>query len=205
MDEKTTETITHLIAENKPNDVAELVNLAKNQLQLPEDEIIKCVLDLHDSGRITLRNPTPPIPTSFSEYLKTARASWFWAIAFLSAFTIVAVFLIPMNDAPLVYLRNALGMIFVLCLPGYSLTRALFPVHVNVEVRNNQKGGLELSVRAGLSVVLSFAFVPLVAMLVGYSPWGLNLTSVSVSLLLLTILFSTVAVVREYNKAKKPV
>jgi uncharacterized membrane protein len=61
--------------------------------------------------------------------------------------------------------RLLLGLAFVLYIPGYWLTAALFPGRENLN-------GIE---RTGLSLGLSVAVVPLLALILDKLPWGLRL------------------------------
>ncbi len=75
----------------------------------------------------------------------------------LALLLILMVFVAPDNA-----LRQVLGLIFVLFLPGYAATAALFP-------ENDQIDGIE---RAALSFGLSIAIVPLIGLALNFTPWG---------------------------------
>lgn len=62
-------------------------------------------------------------------------------------------------------LRLLLGAVYVLFIPGYSLTTALFP----------KRDALEPVERVGMSLGMSIAVVPLLALLLDRSPWGLHI------------------------------
>ena len=64
-------------------------------------------------------------------------------------------------------LRIILGLPFILFLPGYTLTAALFP-------RRTDLGSIE---RVALSFGLSIAVVPLIGLILNYTPWGIRLPS----------------------------
>jgi len=102
------------------------------------------------------------------------------------------VFLVPENAFPVVYARYVFGSVFVLFLPGYSLIRALF-------------SGKELDSieRFALSVGLSLALVPMAGLLLNYTPWGIRTTPVTLSLLGLTLVFASAAVIRDYGTSRK--
>jgi len=90
---------------------------------------------------------------------------------------------------PLVAIRWVLGSLFVLFIPGYVTVEALFP-----------KGReLDTIERFALSVGLSLALVPLVGLLLNYTPWGIRLNPIVVSLTLLTVGLAVVALAREYR------
>lgn len=67
--------------------------------------------------------------------------------------------------------RKILGLIFVLFLPGYAATAALFP-------ENDQIDGIE---RVALSFGLSIAIVPLIGLALNFTPWGIRLDPIMAS------------------------
>ena len=93
---------------------------------------------------------------------------------------------------PYVYIRYVLGSIFVLLLPGYSLIKTLFPTR---EIDNIE--------RTALSIGMSLALVPLVGLLLNYTPWGIRLTPVTLSLLALTTFLTITGLQREYTEKTK--
>ncbi|NAZ27681.1 MAG: DUF1616 domain-containing protein [Thermogladius sp.] len=84
-------------------------------------------------------------------------------------------------------LRYFFGSIFVLFLPGYTLVRALYP-------RRELSPIEELA----LSIGLSLAVVPLVGLVLNYTPFGIRLTPVLASLSILVALQSLIGLYREY-------
>ena len=103
------------------------------------------------------------------EYMLSDRSYWFWATIILAIVTTVLVFTVPEDSYPLSYLRNFLGLVFVLFLPGYTFIKALFPAHVPVEASSES---LELIEIIALSFGMSLALVPIVGLLLNYTPWG---------------------------------
>ena len=81
--------------------------------------------------------------------------------------------------------RVILGFLFLL-LPGYSFTAALFP-------RKDDLSGIE---RVALSFCLSIAITPLIGLLLNYTPFGIRLTPILISLSLFTILMNSIAYIR---------
>lgn len=67
--------------------------------------------------------------------------------------------------------RQILGLIFVLFLPGYAATAALFP-------ENEQIDGIE---RVALSFGLSIAIVPLIGLALNFTPFGIRLDPILAS------------------------
>jgi uncharacterized membrane protein len=46
---------------------------------------------------------------------------------------------------------------------------------------------------------MSIALVPIIGLLLNYTPWGIRLTPIVLSLTALTIIFATAAIVREHQ------
>lgn len=88
--------------------------------------------------------------------------------------------LTPLSDLPV---RIPLGLAMVLFVPGYTLIAALFPKKADLE-------GIE---RTALSFGLSIAVVPLIGLGLNYTPWGIRLTPVVVSLAIFTIAMAAAA------------
>ncbi len=80
-------------------------------------------------------------------------------------------------------LRVVLGLPFLLLFPGYTLIAALFP-------RKTDLDGIE---RTALSFGLSIAVVPLVGLVLNYTPWGIRLYPILISLALLIAALSALA------------
>jgi uncharacterized membrane protein len=72
---------------------------------------------------------------------------------------------------PDTFARKVLGLVFVLFLPGYAATAALFP-------ENDQIDGIE---RVALSFGLSIAIVPLIGLALNFTPWGIRLDPILAS------------------------
>ncbi|MCW3994539.1 MAG: DUF1616 domain-containing protein [Candidatus Bathyarchaeota archaeon] len=104
----------------------------------------------------------------------------------LSALLLLAVAFIP--DSPL---RTMLGVPFVLFFPGYTLICALFPGAKDLD-------GIE---RIALSIGLSLAIVPLIALALNYTPWGIRLIPVIASLFTFILLMSAMSL---YRRSKLP-
>jgi uncharacterized membrane protein len=79
--------------------------------------------------------------------------------------------------------RIVLGLPFLLFFPGYTLIAALFP-------RKGSLGGVE---RVALSFGLSIAVVPLIGLALNYTPWGIRLFPILVSVVAFIVVMSGVA------------
>ena len=133
---------------------------------------------------------------SLTKYLLTEKAVWYWTTIAVAIATVITVFVIPENAYPIVYIRYVLGSIFVLWLPGYTFIKALFPTKVPIKTSSESLDTIE---RVALSSGMSLALVPIVGLLLNYTPWGIRLTPIVLSLLSLTTIFATVAIIREHE------
>ena len=79
--------------------------------------------------------------------------------------------------------RIILGIPFALYFPGYTLLMALFP----------GKGSIGGTERTILSFALSIAIVPLIGLILNYTPWGITLDSSLYSIASFILLTSTVS------------
>jgi len=198
------QTIVQVIKEGKPQTVKQLVSLVKERLPIPEQEILETILRLQSEGKISLAKQQPPVSPKLVAYLKTEHALWYWLTTAIATATAAVVFTIPENLYPWVYIRYVLGTIFVLWLPGYAFIKALFPTQVPIKLPTETLDAIE---RIALSLGMSLALVPIAGLLLNYTPWGIRLTPIVLSLLTLTIVFSTAAIIREHQaktKADKP-
>lgn len=82
--------------------------------------------------------------------------------------------------------RNILGLPLVLFLPGYALIAALFPAKDDLD-------GIE---RTALSFGLSIAVVPLIGLGLNYTPWGIRLLPILISLSVFTFAMCGLAYLR---------
>ena len=186
------EDVINLIKEKDPNNVEELIKLI--QLEKPsvsEKLIRKTILQLESQGKIKLKktSTTPSLP--LGNYLTSQNARWYWITILLALITTIAVFVIQDNSSQLMYVRNILGAVFVLFLPGYSFIKALFP---EKELDNIE--------RIALSMGMSLALVPITGLVLNYTPLGIRVTPITLSLLALTTIFATIAIIREQQSKK---
>ncbi|MGB9693949.1 MAG: DUF1616 domain-containing protein [Fervidobacterium sp.] len=194
------QTIIKIVDERKPQTVKELIVLVKEQLQIPDQEIVDSILQLQSEGKISLVKRPQAVPQNLLAYLKTEQTRWYWATVVTAIVTATVVFTIAEDLFPLVYARYILGAIFVLWLPGYTFIRALFPTK---SLTKKSENNLDIVERIALSLGMSLALVPIIGLLLNYTPWGIRLTPIVLSLLALTLVFATIALIREHQASVK--
>lgn len=192
--------IMKIIEEKKPKTVQELLNLTSETLKISEREAMELVLKLQNERKVRLERETMPAPNRLTGYLRTGFALWYWVVVILALGTAVVTFTIPEDLYPWVFVRHIMGMIFILWLPGYTIVKALYPGQVPVKLSTESLDTME---RIALSLGLSLAVVSIVGLLLNYTPWGVRLTPIVLSLLVLTIFSATIAAVREHKEKMK--
>lgn len=142
------------------------------------------------------------------------------AVVALVVCTVAAVLVPGVNETPL---RLILGLPFVLLLPGYTLVAALFPERgperrvdgdesgddeaesadggddgsgLLGSASDTDESGIDGVERVALSLGLSLAVVPLVGLVVNFTPWGIRLNPILLSIALFTLGMTAAAAAR---------
>jgi len=183
------EFIVQRIKAENPRTVRDLFEiLSKKRPTLAEDEFIKSIKELKESGTLELEPPTPNVD-SYLAYLKVpSENTWFHLVVLGSLLTILAIYVLP-STYPIVIFRWIVGSVFVLFLPGYVTVQALFAGRKELD-------DIE---RFALSVGLSLAITPLMGLLLNYTPWGIRLDPIVLSLSIFTLAMATIGTIRKYN------
>jgi len=106
------------------------------------------------------------------------------AIVIWLIFTVVSIFIPPLSE--ILIIRVTFALPIILFIPGYGLIAALFP----------KKGDLEMIERIALSFGLSIAIVPLIGLILNYTPWGIRLIPIITSLVIFAIVMVNAAWIR---------
>ena len=136
-------------------------------------------------------------------HVKMSRAIVTGGALFLATYLTVAPLIGAINQTDINNLRailSGLDIIFVLWLPGYTFIKALFPTHAPTKTSTETLDPIE---RIALSLGMSIALVPTIGLLLNYTPWGIRLTPIVLSLLALTLIFATTAIAREHQTKTK--
>ncbi|MGI6015910.1 MAG: DUF1616 domain-containing protein [Methanothrix sp.] len=100
-----------------------------------------------------------------------------------AAIMALAALLFTLTPLSALFLRVPIGLLMVLFVPGYVLIAALFPKREDLD-------GIE---RIALSFGLSIAVVPLIGLGLNYTPWGIRLLPVVISISAFTLLLAATA------------
>ena len=136
------------------------------------------------------------------------------AVVVVTVLVNVAVFTPIVRETPL---RVPLGLAFVLFVPGYVFIAALFPEageSPTVEDEGTGTGsgndsdsivpglgqsGIDGIERLALSIGLSVAIVPLIGLVLNFTPWGIRLVPIMISTSGFVLVATAVAAVRRWN------
>lgn len=121
----------------------------------------------------------------------------------------LTVFLPIVQDTPL---RVVFGLPFVLFVPGYAFIAALFPEQgtrpdettddeTEITHEPDTGSGIDGIERVALSFGLSIAIVPLLGLVLNFTPFGIRLTPIMVTLSLFTVVATAVAATRRWALA----
>jgi len=149
-------------------------------------EVARALYKLARNGALRLADPNPP--KSFAGYILSRYNLGFAAAALLVAACLLSVYASGLAAA-LAASRIVFGSLFTLFLPGYSLIEALYP-------REDELTPLE---RLALSIGLSLALVPLVGLVLNYTPWGIRLDPTMAALSTLTLALLLVSAYRKFG------
>ena len=149
-------------------------------------EVARGIYSMEAQGRLSVVDPNPP--SGFAGYLLSMYGLSYWLLLVFMALQAYAILWMP-QVYPLIYIRIVVAVVFILYVPGYTLIEALYP-------KAKELGRLE---RFGLSIGLSLALVPLVGLVLNYTPWGIRLEPSLISLSLLTAVLGLVAVYRKFG------
>jgi len=192
--DSTKDIIIKTINEQKPQTTRQLIRFVQKTTNLAEEEIIKVLNQLEAEDKLHF-NVKPETSISFGTYLFSFESAWYWTIIAVALVTTLTVFTIPQDWYPIAYVRNVLGVIFVLFLPGNAFVKAIFQKKVPIKTSSESLDNIE---RFVLSIAMSIALTPMVGLILYYTPIGIGLTPITLSLLTLTVLFATAAMTREY-------
>jgi magnesium-transporting ATPase (P-type) len=166
--------------------VSDIVNQMSEGEDVPPVKVARSLSILSDRDEIKLSNPAPP--RGVVSYLFSYYSIWYWMVVAGMLLTLVSIYVFPVW-APFSYIRMALGFISALYLPGAALIEALYPREEDFE-------SLE---RFAVSVGVSIAVTPLVGFLLNYTPWGIRLNPIVISLTILTLILGLVGVYRKFT------
>jgi len=177
------------VSRGKCTTVNQLVEAVSRETGLPKSRVAYEVYLMWKRGELNIEHEPPENAVMF---LASVDGVWYWITLAITLASLIVVMLV--KGGPLIPIRYLLGAISVLFMPGYSMVEALYP-------RGDEMAPLE---RLALSIGLSLAVVPLIGLMLNYTPWGIKLIPVVASNAALTIALLTAAALRKMRYASIP-
>jgi hypothetical protein len=178
------ETLVLQKSSTKPIPLARLVRELSNELAYKSDKIISNIIRLQIDKKILIREPIPY--KRFLGYLLSPISIWFWE---LLVATLASIGLVFASSGLALYLRYVFGSLLVLFLPGYSLVGFIY----------SKKNDLDYLTRTSISFVMSLAITTLVGLALSFTPFGITLFAVALSLSAVTIGLLFLTALRKYS------
>ena len=181
--------ILDILETEQPETVEQLVHLVQNQVDANLDEIKAEIKRLHKKGIISLEEPVLP-KQNFVQFLSAKNNYWFWIIIVISVLSFASIVFIPEGLGLISYIRYGFAFVLVAFLPGYCLTKTLFPKQTT----------LDKIERITFSIGLSFAITTLMGLFLSFSSIGLTLSTTLPTLAAVVSVLAVLALVRTYKK-----
>jgi dolichyl-phosphate-mannose--protein O-mannosyl transferase len=202
--DETKQLILDTLKNKKPETTKELIALIQKRHDISSEKTNNLLIELENEGLLHFTRQELPTPASAKAYMLSPKAMWYWSVIAFAVATTITVFTIPNSDYPIVYLRSALSVVFVLFLPGYAFIKLLLPTMLPRSAAFLTRGqtgtgseNVDTIERIALSIGMSLALIAILGLILNYTPWGIRLVPVTFSLLALTFVFATVALIQE--------
>jgi hypothetical protein len=185
--------ILDTVKKQEPETTMELIDEIQAHHKISFQKIISQIIELENEGRLLINKQEPPTKSYTKTLLLSRKAFWYWGTISLVLVTCLAVFFIP-DSSQFLFVRFIFAVVFLLFLPGYTLIKLLYPEELPMKAASEDIDKIE---RVALSFGLSLVLTPLIGLAINYTPYGVTLAPITLSLLALTLIFATAALLRE--------
>ncbi|MGI0029789.1 MAG: DUF1616 domain-containing protein [Nitrososphaera sp.] len=167
-----------------------VVNLQRLDKEIGVDEIHSAVRRLEVTGSINLSEEKPAV-SFLSDLTHVGTNARFWVAVAASAAILIAIYVLPQGE-PWVATRWIAGAIFLFVIPGYTITNLFIP--------RNRLSTIE---RVAISVGLSLATVVLIGIILSYSPVGVRIEPIVISIALFNVVIALLAAEKDYSMRER--
>jgi uncharacterized membrane protein len=188
--------IIEVVAKQKPQTTQQLTKIIREKMLLSSDEVSELHLQLEKEGKLNFAKKERPRLMIFRDYLLSRKTLWYLTTVAFSIISVVILFSMPINWGPIGGIFSAIGLIFLLFVPGYALIKLLF----SQKIKGKSDENIKIIEKVVLSIALSIALTAFSGLFFNYTPWGIELKPIALSLFAFTIIFATAALRLEYNK-----
>jgi uncharacterized membrane protein HdeD (DUF308 family) len=186
-----------IIEKQKPQTTHQLIKIIQARIDLSDAELIQILLQLEDGGKLNFVGKETVMPLTYKKYIFSKKANWYWAVI-ISVFMItLAILFVPNDSYPLFYLRVLMGIAFIFFLPGYVFIKVLFPSKALTFTNDENMDRIEHLIQC---IGASIAVVTILSLIIYFIQIKMDVISITSFLLVLIVIFATLATVQEYNK-----
>jgi uncharacterized protein DUF1616 len=164
--------------------VAKLVKDLSGELACKPDKIVSEIIRLQNDSKILITERSAY--RRFWDYLRSPISLWFWELAVA---TIVSLGLVYVSSGLVLYLRYVFGGMLILFLPGYAFLGFIY----------FKKADLDPLTKTSVSFVMSLALTTLVGLVLSFTPFGITLIPVALSIASITIGLLILTSLRKYS------
>ena len=177
--------ILYIVNSKKPTTGTQLVEYIIEELSITEPQALKMLVELEDRKKISF-NQEKPIPVDLQGFLLSNNARWYQIVMLISFSSVFSV--IFQITGTLNFLRNLIGVVYVLFIPGYSVTRILY---MSEEISSTKN--------ILFSMAISVSIAAFVGILLNYSSYGITPVPVALAVFIIVLLLSNTAIYMEYK------
>jgi hypothetical protein len=189
------EILLETIKKENPKNTYDLVNMIQGKTDLTKNEITTILIELEKENKLHFTKEQSPLQSTARGYILSKQAIWYQITIAIAIAATLSIFTISENS-PIILIRSALGTVFVLFLPGYTLVKLLFQQKLPVVTNSERMDNIE---RFLLSIGLSITLAIIVSLIFNYTPSGIHIIPITTDLLTITIVFATVDILREFE------
>ncbi|MCI0558018.1 MAG: DUF1616 domain-containing protein [Nitrososphaera sp.] len=169
-----------------------VANLQRLDRSIGTDEIHGAIRRLERKGSMNLSEEK--VSASFTRNLLNIEANGpFWLVILASAAILVAVYVLPQEDAWRLP-RNIAGAIFLFFIPGHAVTYVFVP--------KNRLSPIE---RIAVSIGLSLATIVIIGIMLSYGPLGVDVDAIVASVAAFTTVSAILATHRDFERRHRAI
>jgi hypothetical protein len=189
------EIILEIVKKENLQNTHDLINIIQEKTGLTKNEITNILIELEKEYKLHFTRKQSPLKSSAISYILSKQATWYQITIAIAIATALSIFAIS-ESSTIIFIRSALGAVFILFLPGYTIVRLLFQQKLPLVTNNESMDNIE---RFFLSIGLSIVLTMIVGLIFNYTPWGINLIPITLDLLTITIGFATLDILVEFQ------
>ena len=165
-----------------PESVSQLITLVRKRTQASDKRIMNCIIELQNENKVVFEQMKPTGSEASRKTFLLKNGFGHWASFLLVLLALNGFLALSSSFSYLIYFRYIFAFILVLFLPGFTFLRLI--CGSKMVINSNLK--MDYVEKFGLSVGMSMVVVPMVGLVLNYTPWGISFESLVTSLFIVT-------------------